>query len=101
MTYRGIPTMHAIYGLTNVSYYGDSVTGQVGSEDHAQIWELMDDGGDGVNWTKPELLFSKYGSFDRNRIILSLSGAWLYPMYYAGKSMTRSCDQIMCTLARL
>lgn len=61
------------------------VVGQVDSEDHAQIWELIDSNGNGLNWTKPQLLFSKYGSFDRNRIILSLSGAWLFPMYYAGE----------------
>ena len=61
------------------------MTRQVGSEEHAQIWQLMDASGRGVNWTKPKLLFSNYGSFDRNRIILSLSGAWLYPMYYAGE----------------
>lgn len=59
---------------------------QVGSEDHAQVWELTDTSGTGLNWTKPQLLFSKYGSFDRNRIILSLTGAWLFPMYYAGGS---------------
>lgn len=58
---------------------------QISSEEHAQIWQLTDASGTGLNWTKPQLLFPKYGSFDRNRIILSLSGAWLFPMYYAGR----------------
>ena len=69
------------------------MTTQVGSEDHAQIWELIDDSGTGSKWSKPQLLFSKYGSFDRNRIILSLSGAWLYPMYYAGESLNYIASQ--------
>lgn len=52
--------------------------------------------GEGLNWTMPKLLFPQYGSFDRNRIILSLTGAWLYPMYYAGKlSSVLDCNMLL------
>ena len=66
--------------FSNVWSCDHQVTAQVGSEDHAQIWELIDVSGTGSKSSKPQLLFSKHGSFDRNRIILSLR---LYPVYYA------------------
>jgi len=53
-------------------------------EDHAHIWQLKSQDGRGINWTAPMLLFEKDGSFDRNRIVLSLEGTWIYPIYYAG-----------------
>ena len=51
-----------------------------------------DASGEELNWTMPQLLFPQYGSFDRNRIILSLTEAWLYPMYYAGKPASQLCS---------
>lgn len=54
------------------------------AEAKAHIWELVSGDGEGYNWTNPVLLFSKDGSFDRNRVILSLQGAWIFPIYYAG-----------------
>ena len=54
------------------------------SEEKAHIWTLVSADGRGLRWTEPALLFEKDGSFDRNRIILSLNGSWIYPVYYAG-----------------
>ena len=53
------------------------------SEVHAHIWELLSADGRGLNWTDPSLLFGKDGSFDRNRVILSLENEWIYPTYYS------------------
>jgi predicted neuraminidase len=39
--------------------------------------------GRGLNWTDEVEVFTKAGSFDRNRLITSLSGDWLFPMYFA------------------
>lgn len=55
------------------------------SEEKAHIWMLQSVGGTGMNWTAPKLVFGKNGSFDRNRIILSLENDWIYPIYYAGE----------------
>jgi predicted neuraminidase len=40
----------------------------------------------GKTWTKPALLFSFPGAFPRNRIIPSLDGGLLFPIYDASKS---------------
>lgn len=53
------------------------------SEDKAHIWMLQSFDGRGIKWTAPTLLFGKDGSFDRNRIISTLDGSWLYPIYYS------------------
>jgi predicted neuraminidase len=37
----------------------------------------------GLTWTNPHDLFTEKGSFDRNRIIYSLKGNWIFPIYYA------------------
>ncbi|CAI8045465.1 hypothetical protein GBAR_LOCUS25152 [Geodia barretti] len=37
----------------------------------------------GLNWTTPLDVFTTDGSFDRNRIIYSLMGDWIFPIYYA------------------
>ena len=51
----------------------------VGSaEAQANIWMLQSFDG-GVSWTTPRDVFTKNGSFDRNRIIYSLKGDWLFP----------------------
>jgi hypothetical protein len=42
--------------------------------------------GRGLNWTDEVEVFTKAGSFDRNRLITSLSGDWLFPMYFASKA---------------
>ncbi|XP_060581481.1 uncharacterized protein LOC132738072 [Ruditapes philippinarum] len=54
-------------------------------EDSATIWELQSTN-NGMNWTSPKIMFAKAGSFDRNRIVISLKNTWLYPIYYAGGS---------------
>ncbi|KAL5473018.1 hypothetical protein EMCRGX_G027458 [Ephydatia muelleri] len=53
-----------------------------GGEELAHIWMLYS-ADEGVTWSTPTLLFSENGIFDRNRIILSLTGSWVYPMYYS------------------
>ncbi|XP_013386853.1 uncharacterized protein LOC106156237 isoform X2 [Lingula anatina] len=58
----------------------------VGSEDSAQVWALVSTDGKGEKFTKPKLVLSKAGSFDRNRIIRSLKNEWLFPTYFAGGS---------------
>ena len=55
-----------------------------GGEELAHIWMLYS-ADEGVTWSTPTLLFSENGIFDRNRIILSLTGSWVYPMYYSCK----------------
>ena len=40
----------------------------------------------GVSWTPPRIMFARAGSFDRNRVVVSLKNTWLYPIYYAGGS---------------
>ena len=54
------------------------------SEEKAKIWTLNSTDL-GVTWSKPYELFSKDGSFDRNRMVLRLNGQWILPMYYAGE----------------
>lgn len=56
-----------------------------GSEEKAHIWMLHSDNSSGTTWTSPQLVFGKDGSFDRNRIILSLANEWIFPIYYAGE----------------
>ena len=60
--------------------------GLLSSEEKAHIWMLQSVGDSGMNWTAPKLVFGRDGSFDRNRIILSLTNDWIYPIYYAGES---------------
>lgn len=56
-------------------------------EAEGNIWMLQSFDG-GLNWTAPENLFKEKGSFDRNRIIYSLTGDWIFPIYYAGRMGT-------------
>lgn len=37
----------------------------------------------GLSWSIPQNIFKEKGSFDRNRIIYSLKGDWIFPIYYA------------------
>ena len=53
------------------------------AEAWANIWELESSDG-GISWTTPRDVFTKNGSFDRNRIVYSLRGDWLFPIYYSG-----------------
>ena len=53
-------------------------------EEVAHIWLLNSTDG-GVTWSTPTILFNDNGIFDRNRIILSLTGSWVYPVYYSGQ----------------
>ena len=64
---------------------GQFRAGLLNSEEKAHIWMLQSIGDSGMNWTTPKLVFGKDGSFDRNRIILSLTNNWIYPIYYAGE----------------
>ena len=56
-------------------------------ESEAEVWELVSADGRGLKWTEPKATFSKPGTFDRNRMVLSLSGAWMLPMYVTSKCM--------------
>ena len=47
----------------------------------ATIWHLRSIDG-GKNWSVPYEVFSKPGSFPRNRIIRGLDERWIFPMYY-------------------
>ena len=53
-------------------------------ESDANVWHLQSTDGQGVNWTKPVDLLTKPGSFDRNRVIPSLDGGLILPVYYSG-----------------
>ena len=53
-------------------------------ETDANVWHLQSTDGKGINWTKPVDLLTKPGSFDRNRIIPSLDGGLIFPIYYSG-----------------
>lgn len=55
-------------------------------ETDANVWHLQSTDGQGMNWTKPVDLLTKPGSFDRNRVIPSLDGGLIFPIYYAGLS---------------
>ena len=57
------------------------------SEATAKIWTLNSTDL-GVTWSKPYELFSKDGSFDRNRMVVRINGEWILPMYYAGELYT-------------
>ena len=54
-------------------------------ETDAKVWHLQSMDGQGMNWTKPKDLLTTSGSFDRNRVILSLDGGLILPIYYAGE----------------
>jgi predicted neuraminidase len=38
----------------------------------------------GSNWSVPVVLFNKDGAWDRNRMLTTLNGQWIMPMYYSG-----------------
>jgi predicted neuraminidase len=52
------------------------------NESTATLWHLTS-ADNGYNWTEPEEMISKPGSYDRNRIIVNKYGWWLYPTYSA------------------
>lgn len=56
-----------------------------GKEDTAHIWLCQSTDQVGVAWSEPKEVFTKEGSFDRNRIIESVTGGLIFPVYYAGK----------------
>ena len=56
-------------------------------EDRAKIWHSVSRDVEAKEWGPPVLLFDKDGSYDRNRILLSLESAWLFPIYYSGASI--------------
>lgn len=53
-------------------------------ESDANVWYLKSTDGQGMNWTKPVDLLTTPGSFDRNRVIPSLDGGLIFPVYYSG-----------------
>lgn len=53
-------------------------------ESNANVWHLQSTDGRGMNWTKPKDFLKKPGAFDRNRVITSLDGGLILPIYYAG-----------------
>jgi predicted neuraminidase len=59
-------------------------TAGVGSkEDTSHIWHWLSTDGKGEVWGGAAEVFSQDGSFDRNRILVSMDG-YIYPIYYAG-----------------
>lgn len=54
-------------------------------ESNANVWHLQSADGQGMNWTKPDDFLKKPGAFDRNRVITSLDGGLILPIYYAGR----------------
>ena len=60
------------------------------TEANSNIWHLVSTDGWDLNWTKPVDVFTKAGSFDRNRIIEFLDEGLIYPIYYAGHLVTLS-----------
>ena len=54
-------------------------------EDNSHIWGCLSTDAIGTKWSEPKLMFAKDGSFDRNRIIQSLTGGLIYPIYYSGE----------------
>lgn len=58
-----------------------------GGETKAKLWHFVSKN-NGLNWTTPVEIFKTAGSFDRNRIIGSLDGGLIFPIYYSGKEIT-------------
>lgn len=59
------------------------------SEDSAEIWVLSAKNvtnSTTIQFSPPRVMFKRKGSFDRNRVVVSLRNTWLYPIYYAGGS---------------
>lgn len=56
--------------------------------------------GVGKTWAGPYDIFSKPGSFTKNRLIESLTGEWLLPMYYADGSSSQQYSHIKVRGAR-
>jgi predicted neuraminidase len=56
-------------------------------EDNASVWTAVAPDGIGAApgmWSQPEEIFSKAGSFTKNRVLFALDNStWLLPMYYA------------------
>ncbi len=54
-------------------------------EDNSHIWMCESVDQSGLKWSEPTEIFTKDGSFDRNRIVPSATGGLIYPIYYSGK----------------
>ena len=76
---------------TGVMHCFHSQQGGGDGESEATVWYLnrSDDKptGSGTStgpygWTEPVEIFSKKGSFPKNRLLKNLDGDWLFPMYY-------------------
>lgn len=48
----------------------------------AQVLKVVSRDG-GTTWSKPEILFSQRGAYDRQPIVLGEHGDWILPMYYS------------------
>jgi len=59
-------------------------------ESAATVWHLSAqvdaEGRTSATFTAPREIFSKPGSFDKNRVVERLDGSWLLPLYEQGKS---------------
>ena len=51
-------------------------------ESESTVWHLE---ASGSGWSTPKKIFSKAGSFDRNRMVVGLDHRWIFPMYYASQ----------------
>lgn len=48
----------------------------------SQILKVLSRDG-GRTWSKPEVLFEKRGTYDRQPIVIGNSGEWIFPIYYS------------------
>ena len=62
-------------------------TTDVGNKEYtSHIWLCQSTDQIGLAWSEPKEVFTKEGSFDRNRIIESSeTGGLIFPIYYSGK----------------
>jgi len=71
---------------TNILHMYHTQQGADKGESDSTIWHLQSTDS-GKSWTTPEEVFSKPGSYDKNRIILSYkNGYWYFPTYNASGS---------------
>ena len=65
---------------------GKGVDNVKNREDTSHIWHCQTTDPFGKRWSELVEIFSKDGSFDRNRIIESvMDGGLIYPIYYSGR----------------
>ena len=79
--------LNLFHSQQKATLHRDTNRANVGNrEDTAHIWMCQSSDQIGVRWSEPKELFDKDGSFDRNRIIESVTdGGLIFPIYYSCK----------------